>query len=201
MDILHLDSSILGTHSVSRQLTADVVQHWRSADPAARVTYRDLAADPVPVSDGALMLARATAAPQRSAEQAALVSRADAVMAELLAADVLVIGAPMYNFSIPSQLKAWIDLVSVAGVTFRYGPNGAEGTLKGKRAVIVATAGGRHAGQPSGRAHADYLQLLLGFLGVTDVRVITAEGLAMGPEVREPALASARGQVAELVAA
>lgn len=201
MNILHLDSSILGAHSVSRQLAAEVVQQLRSGAATARVSYRDLVADPVPVSDGALLGARALPAAERSAEQAALVRRADAVMAELLAADVLVIGAPMYNFSIPSQLKAWIDLVSVAGVTFRYGPNGAEGLLKGKRAVIVATAGGQHAGQPSGRAHVDYLRLLLAFLGVTDVQVIAAEGLAMGPQVREPALASARGQVVELTAA
>lgn len=201
MNILHLDSSILGTHSVSRQLTAEVVQQLRAADASANVRYRDLAADPVPVSDGALLSARATPAGERSEAQATLVQQADAVMAELLAADVLVIGAPMYNFSIPSQLKAWIDLVSVAGVTFRYGPDGAVGMLQGKRAVIVATAGGRHAGHPSGRAHADYLQLLLSFLGVSDVRVITAEGLAMGPEVRDPALASARGQLAELTLA
>jgi FMN-dependent NADH-azoreductase len=201
MNILHLDSSILGTHSVSRQLTAAVVQQLRAADASTGVSYRDLAADPVPVSDGDLLSARSTPADERSAEQVALVSRADVVMAELLAADVLVIGAPMYNFSIPSQLKTWIDLVSVAGVTFRYGPNGAEGLLQDKRAVIVATAGGKHAGQPSGRAHADYLKLLLSFLGVTDVRVVTAEGLAMGPEVREPALALARSQVAELAAA
>jgi FMN-dependent NADH-azoreductase len=201
MNILHLDSSILGTHSVSRQLTAEVVQQLRAADASAGVTYRDLAADPVPVSDAALLAARTTPAAQRSADQAARVQRADAVVAELLAADVLVIGAPMYNFSIPSQLKAWIDLVSVAGVTFRYGPDGAEGLLTGKRAVIVATAGGQHAGRPSGRAHADYLQLLLAFLGVTDVRVISAEGLAMGPGVREPALASARTRVAEIAAA
>jgi FMN-dependent NADH-azoreductase len=178
-----------------------VVQQLRSADSSARVRYRDLAADPVPASDGALMVARATPAPERSAEQAALVSRADAVMAELLATDVLVIGAPMYNFSIPSQIKAWIDLVSVAGVTFRYGPNGAEGMLKHKRAIIVATAGGQHAGQPSGRAHAGYLRLLLAFLGVSNVQLIAAEGLAMGPEVRDPALAAARGQVAELAIA
>lgn len=201
MKILHLDSSILGAHSVSRQLTSEVVQQLRAADGAAVVTYRDLAADPVPTSDGALLAARTTPAAQRSADQAALVQRADTVVAELLAADVLVLGAPMYNFSIPSQLKAWIDLVSVAGVTFRYGPNGAEGLLTGKRAVIVATAGGQHAGQPSGRAHADYLQLLLSFLGVSDVRVISAEGLAMGPTVRDPALASARVQVGELATA
>jgi len=200
MNILHLDSSILGAHSVSRQLTAEVVQQLRT-DGGASVAYRDLAAEPVPVSDGALLAARSTPAADRNPEQAELAGRADAVMAELLAADVLVIGAPMYNFSIPSQLKAWIDLVSVAGVTFKYGANGAEGLLTNKRAVIVATAGGKHAGQPSGRAHADYLKLLLAFLGVNDVRVITAEGLAMGPDVREPALLSARGQVAELATA
>lgn len=201
MQILHLDSSILGTQSVSRQLTADVVQQLRATAPGATVTHLDLAAEPVPVSDGALLQARATPAAERSAGQAALVAHADAVLAGLLAADVLVIGAPMYNFSIPSQLKAWIDLISVAGVTFRYGAHGAEGLLQGKRAVIVSTAGGLHAGQPTGRAHADYLQLLLGFLGIRDVQVISAEGLAMGPAVREPALAAARDRVAELATA
>lgn len=152
-------------------------------------------------SEVSRLVARNTPAAERSAEQAALVHRAGTVIAELLAADRLVIGAPMYNPSIPGQLKAWIDLVSVAGVTFCYGPDGAEGLLKGKRAVIVATAGGQHAGRPSGRAHADCLQLLLSFLGVADVLVISAEGLAMGPAVREPALAWARALVVEVAAA
>lgn len=198
MNVLHLDASILGEHSVSRQLTREIVESMRLGTAELQVTHRDLVADPVPVSDGALLAARNTPADARSAAQQALAATADTAVAQLLAADVLVIGAPMYNFSIPSQLKAWIDLVAVAGVTFRYGPNGAEGLLTGKRAVIVATAGGQHAGKPSGVAHADYLKLLLNFLGVQDVRVVTAEGLAMGPAVREPALAAARAQIAAL---
>lgn len=198
MNVLHLDASILGDHSVSRQLTQQIVEALRLGTADLTVTHRDLVADPVPVSDGALLAARGTPADARSTAQQALVAQADTAIAQLFAADLLVIGAPMYNFSIPSQLKAWIDLISVAGVTFRYGPNGAEGLLTGRRAVVVATAGGQHAGKPSGIAHADYLKLLLNFLGVQDVRVVTAEGLAMGPAVREPALAAARAQIAAL---
>jgi FMN-dependent NADH-azoreductase len=198
MNVLQLDASILGDNSVSRALTQEIVESLRLGSAELKLTHLDLVADPVPVSDGRLLAARATAADARSADQQALVARADTAMAQLLAADLLVIGAPMYNFGIPSQLKAWIDLVSVAGVSFRYGPNGAEGMLTGKRAVIAATAGGQHAGQPSGLAHADYLKFLLNFLGLSDVRVVTAEGLAMGPAVREPALAAARAQIAAL---
>lgn len=200
MKLLHLDSSILGDHSVSRQLTREVVEAIRLAEPAVQVSYRDLAAGGVQ-TDGALMGARATPAEQRSPAQQAMVAQAEAVMAEFLAAELVVIGAPMYNFSVPSQLKSWIDLVSVAGVTFAYGPDGAKGLLGGKRVVIVATAGGQHAGKPSGQAHVDYLRLLLGFLGITDIRVITAEGLAMGPAVREPALAAAREHIAAVTTA
>ncbi|WP_047396915.1 FMN-dependent NADH-azoreductase [Chitinibacter sp. ZOR0017] len=197
MNILHLDSSILADHSVSRQLTREVVESIRLAESSVHVVYRDLAQHALQL-DGALLAAKGTPAENRSAEQAAQVREAEAVMAEFLAADTLVIGAPMYNFSIPSQLKAWIDMISVAGVTFKYGANGPEGLAGGKRAVIVATAGGQHAGTPTGIAHVDYLRVLLGFLGITDIRVITAEGLAMGPDVRDPALAQARQQIGTL---
>jgi FMN-dependent NADH-azoreductase len=198
MKLLHLDASILGEHSVSRRLTAEVVEAFRLGEPQVDTVYRDLAADPVPLIDGRLLAARAKPVTERSADEHALATRADAVLAEFLAADTLVIGAPMYNFALPSQLKAWIDLITVAGVTFRYGANGAEGLATVQRAIIVATAGGQHAGQPSGEAHADYLQRLLKFLGVADVRIVTAEGLAMGDAVRGPALAAARAQIAEL---
>lgn len=200
MKLLHLDSSILGDQSVSRHLGRELVEAIRLAEAQVDLRYRDLAAEPPPAFDATLLAARALPAEARSAAQRELVARADAVLAEFVDADLLVIGAPMYNFGIPSQLKSWIDLVSVAGVTFRYGANGPEGLMKGKRALIVATSGGQHAGKP-GLGHVDYLQSLLNFLGVEDVRVITAEGLAMGPGVREPALAAARERIAEEAAA
>lgn len=196
MKLLHLDSSILGAHSTSRLLTAEVVEAIKLAEPSVDVTYRDLAAPGALPFDSAVLGARGTPAEQRTPEQAALAAQADAVMAEFLAADTLVIGAPMYNFTVPTQLKAWIDQVAVAGVTFRYTANGPEGLAKGKRAVIVATAGGLHANQPSGQAHVGYLRQVLGFLGITDIRVITAEGLGLGPDARDAALLSARKEIA-----
>lgn len=200
MQLLHVDSAITGDQSVSRQLTARTVAAWQAAHPGTTVQYLDLAQQaPSHLSAQSLGFRTGQAAATEVERNENALS--EALVSQFLASDVIVIGAPLYNFSIPSQLKAWIDLVSVAGVTFRYGPNGAEGMLEHKRAIIVATAGGQHAGQPSGRAHADYLRLLLAFLGVSDVRVIAAEGLAMGPAVREPALAAARGQVAELAVA
>jgi FMN-dependent NADH-azoreductase len=202
MNLLHIDSSILGEQSVSRRLTSELVEALRLATPdPVRVGYRDLAAAPVPSFDGELMAARSTPAAERTPRQAKLARDADAVLAEFVAADTLVIGAPMYNFAVPAQLKAWVDLISIAGVTFRYGAQGPEGLMGGKRAIIVATAGGQHAGRPSGVAHTDYLVRLLGFLGIDDVRVLTAEGLAMGPQVREPAIAAAQAGIADVIAA
>lgn len=196
MKLLHLDSSILGAHSTSRLLTAEVVEAIQLAEPSVTVTYRDLAAPDALPLDAAVLGARSTPADQRTPQQAALAAQADAVIAEFLAADTIVLGAPMYNFTVPTQLKAWIDQVAVAGVTFRYGPNGPEGLAKGKRVVIVATAGGLHKDQPSGQAHVGYLKQVLGFLGITDIRVITAEGLGLGPDARDAALVSARKDIA-----
>jgi FMN-dependent NADH-azoreductase len=202
VNLLHIDSSILGEQSVSRRLTSELVEALRLATPdPVSVGYRDLAAAPVPAFDADLMAARATPATERTPRQVQLARDADAVLAEFVAADTLVIGAPMYNFAIPAQLKAWVDLITIAGVTFRYGAQGPEGLMGGKRAIIVATAGGQHAGQPSGVAHTDYLVRLLGFLGIDDVRVLTAEGLAMGPQVREPAIAAAQAGIADVIAA
>jgi FMN-dependent NADH-azoreductase len=202
MNLLHIDSSILGEQSVSRRLTSELVEALRLATPdPVSVSYRDLAAAPVPAFDADLMAARATPATERTPRQEELARDADAVLAEFVAADTLVIGAPMYNFAVPAQLKAWVDLITIAGVTFRYGAQGPEGLMGGKRAIIVATAGGQHAGQPSGVAHTDYLVRLLGFLGIDDVRVLTAEGLAMGPQVREPAIAAAQAGIADVIAA
>ncbi|KUM42597.1 FMN-dependent NADH-azoreductase [Pseudomonas sp. EpS/L25] len=197
MNLLHIDSSILGDHSASRALGAKVVTALKAANPALDVTYHDLAHDALGHFSGASLAAGATPAEQRTAEQRAETERNARALQEFLAADVLVLGAPMYNFTIPTQLKAWIDRITVAGTTFRYTESGPEGLCAGKKAIIVSTAGGIHAGKPTGIAHEDYLKLLLGFLGITDIQIVRAEGLAYGDDAKGAALASAERQIAE----
>jgi FMN-dependent NADH-azoreductase len=184
MNLLHLESSVLGDHSASRALTAAIVASWRQAVPGLRTTYRDLAADPLPHLDGAA-LAKADPAAAADAER---------VLQDFLAADVIVVGAPMYNFSIPTQLKAWIDRIAVAGRTFRYTAAGPEGLARGKTVIVASTRGGAHAGAPSDFVE-PYLKFLFGFLGIDDVRFVTAEGLAFSPEHREQAMAAALDSV------
>ena len=196
MKLLHLDASILGDHSVSRQLTREVVESIRLAETSTEVVYRDLASNAAAPLDGALLAAKNTPAEARTPEQAALVQNAEAVMNEFLSADTLVIGAPMYNFTVPTQLKAWIDRVAVAGKTFRYTEAGPEGLCGNKKVVLVSTAGGLHAGQPSGAGHEDFLKVFLGFIGVTDLEIVRAHGLAYGPEHRTQAIDAAQAQIA-----
>lgn len=198
MNILHLDSSILGEASASRKLTREVIEQLRSDTPELTVAYRDLGSQPVAHLTGEILGTRGTAADLLSDLQARE-ARLDAELhAELAAADVLVIGAPLYNFSVPTGLKAWIDRVAVAGRTFRYTDKGPEGLLKGKRAIVVATSGGIHSESPVDGGYVGYLRILLAFLGITDVEVVRAEGLAMGDQVRAHALAKARGRIREL---
>jgi FMN-dependent NADH-azoreductase len=180
MKLLHLDSSVLGAQSASRELTAAVVAAWQAVHPRGTVAYRDLAADPLPHLDAAAL---AKADPAAAAE-------AERVLEQFLAADVVVVGAPMYNFAIPSQLKAWIDRVAVAGRTFRYTEKGPEGLAGGKRVVVASTRGGIHSGAPSDFVE-PYLRQVFGFLGITDIEFVTAEGLAYSPEHRATAMASA----------
>ncbi|AOE85788.1 FMN-dependent NADH-azoreductase [Pseudomonas sp. TCU-HL1] len=200
MKLLHLDSSILGDASASRQLSRDVVAAWEAAEPNAQVTYRDLASDAISHLSALSLVAGGTPAELRDAAQKHEAELGETTLNEFLAADAIVIGAPMYNFSIPSQLKAWIDRIAVAGKTFRYTENGPEGLAGGKKVVIVSTAGGIHAGQASGQAHEDYLRLVLNFLGVTDIEIVRAEGLAYGEEPRVNAFRAAQGQIGELFA-
>ncbi|MDP2746750.1 FMN-dependent NADH-azoreductase [Pseudomonas sp.] len=200
MKLLHLDSSILGDSSVSRQLSRAVVDAWLAAEPEAQVSYRDLASDALSHLSAASLIAGGTPAELRDAAQKHEVELAEGTLNEFLAADAIVIGAPMYNFTVPTQLKAWIDRVAVAGKTFAYDENGPKGLAGGKKVVIVSTAGGIHAGQPSGQAHEEYLQLVLRFLGITDIEIVRAEGLAYGEEPRANAFASAQAKVAELFA-
>lgn len=180
MKLLHLDSSALGAQSASRELTAAIVAAWQAVHPRGTVAYRDLVADPLPHLDGSAL---GKADPVAATE-------AERVLEQFLAADVVVVGAPMYNFSIPSQLKAWIDRVAVAGRTFRYTADGPQGLVGGKRVVVASTRGGIHAGLPSDFVE-PYLRQVFGFLGITDIEFVTAEGLAYSPEHRAKAMSQA----------
>ncbi|MBF6029611.1 FMN-dependent NADH-azoreductase [Pseudomonas sp. P115] len=191
MKLLHIDSSILGDNSASRQLSAGVVKAWQAAEPGVEVTYRDVAAEGINHFSGATLGALGTPAEQRSAAQQQEAELSASTLAEFLAADAVVIAAPMYNFTIPTQLKAWIDRIAVAGQTFRYTEAGPEGLCGNKKVIIVSTSGGLHAGQASGVAHEDYLKVLLGFLGITDIEFVRAHGLAYGDEVRTKSLSDA----------
>jgi len=195
-NILHIDSSILGDNSVTRTLGADLVARFAAA-PGATVTYLDLAATPLEHLSGSLFAARAVEADQRTEAQQRDVEASDKALDDFLAADVIVIGAPMYNFSIPSQLKAWIDRIAQAGKTFRYTENGPEGLAGGKKVVIVSSRGGVYS---EGLSHMDfqeaYLKTVLGFLGVTDVEFIRAEGVNFSPDHKVQAVAAARAVIA-----
>ncbi|NBB12971.1 FMN-dependent NADH-azoreductase [Pseudomonas sp. SLFW] len=197
MTLLHIDSSILGDHSASRQLSRSVVQSYVAAHPGTDVVYRDLASEALGHFSGAALAAAGTPAEGRDAAQNLEVDTNEATLQQFLAADVVVIGAPMYNFTIPSQLKAWIDRITVAGRTFRYTEAGPEGLCKGKKVIIVSTSGGLHVGQPTGVGHDALLKVLFGFLGVADLEFVTAHGLAYGDEPRAAALTAAQKHIEE----
>ncbi len=199
MKLLHIDSSILGAQSVSRQLTRDIVAHWQASHPATVVEYLDLAVDtPNHLSADALGFRAAPGASPLSDAQRHENAVSEALVSQLLAADVVVIGAPLYNFSIPSQLKAWIDRVAQPGRTFTYTEKGPKGLAGGKTVIVASSRGGAYSTSEAGRAlehQESYLQTVLGFIGITDVRFVRAEGLAMGDEARSAALASAQGAI------
>ena len=202
MQLLHLDSSALGAASVSRQLTSEIVARQRALHPGLQVVYRDLAADPALHLTGAHMAARMGATSDDATINADLV-KGNAFLDELFAADILVIGAPMYNLSIPTPLKAWIDRIAVAGKTFQYTANGPEGLLKNKKAFIASARGGVYsAGSPAAALEhqESYLLGLLAFIGITDVKVVRAEGIAFGPEAKEAAIAHALEDIAAIAA-
>lgn len=193
MKLLQLDSSSLGTHSVTRELAAAVVAQYRRNVPGVEVTYRDLAADPLPHWSPLPREAIDTLAPEARAE----VERNETVLQEFLAADVIVVGAPMYNFGIPSQLKAWVDRVAVAGRTFRYTVQGPEGLAGGKRVVVLSGRGGFYADTPlqSADFQESYLRQVFGFLGVLDIEFIRAEGVSIGAGQRSDSLAAAHARI------
>ncbi len=202
MNLLHVDSSILGQGSVSRDLTAAIVAAEAALHPGLAVTYRDLAAAPVAHLSGAHLAAAQGAVPE-APELLADIAAGQAMLAEFLAADILVVGAPMYNFGVPSQLKAWIDRLAVAGTTFRYTASGPEGLAGGKRVIVASSRGGVY-GDGSAAAFLDhqesYLRGLFGFMGITDVTFIRAEGVALGSEARAKAIAAAKAEITALAA-
>jgi FMN-dependent NADH-azoreductase len=201
--ILYINSSIRNTGSVSRQLSSEFVEKLKATHAGTNVIARDLAARPVPHLDEAMMGAFFTPENQRTPEQAKIVGLSDELVAELLSADTVVIGAPMYNFSVSSTLKSWIDHVARAGVTFRYTDKGPEGMVTGKKVYIFTSRGGVYSTGPAKAMdfHETYLRAVLGFIGLTDIHFIHSEGLAMGDEAVNSAVNGSRNAMDALIAA
>ena len=197
MNVLKLTSSLQGAAGQSSRLATAFVERLSAGRAGVRIVERDLARQPVPHLTAERFAAFTTGADQRTLAQQAIVAESDALIAELVAADTIVIGLPMYNFGVPSTLKAYFDHVARAGVTFRYTANGPEGLLRGKRAIVVAARGGRHAGTAQD-TQTGYIRDFLRFLGMADVEFVYAEGLALGEDPRESALAGAHRRLAEL---
>ena len=200
MNILQINSSARRDASHSTRLAARLVQRLRDADPEATLGVRDLNKVPHPILDEDALAALFTPADQRTLQQAARVALDDALIAEIQAADVVVLGVPMYNFGVPAQLKNWIDAISRAGVTFRYTEKGPEGLLKNKKVYVALTRGGKYRNTPAD-TQVPYLKTVFTFLGLTDVHFVYAEGLAMGPDAEQSAIASAHEQIEDAVAA
>ena len=185
MRLLHIDSSALGANSVTRELSAASVARWQEGLAGLEVTYRDLDADPLPHLTGPV-LGKADPAVAAESEQA---------LQQFLDADVVVIGAPMYNFGIPSTLKAWIDRIAVAGRTFRYTESGPEGLAGGKQVIVTSARGGVYGDVNAADFQEAYLRQVFGFLGIRDIRFVRAEGVAMGPQQRTQALEAAHAEL------
>ncbi|HTJ28384.1 MAG TPA: FMN-dependent NADH-azoreductase [Candidatus Limnocylindria bacterium] len=204
MNLLHVDASILGTHSVSRQLTAAIADRLREGDPGLVVTYRDLAAEPLAHLTPEVLPDDHPLAALRTADDPAARALSAAVLEEFLAADVVVVGAPMYNFTIPSQLKAWIDRLLIPGKTFTYSEQGPAGLAGGKRVIVALSRGGIYAaGMPTvANEHVEpVLRTAFGFMGITNPEFIVAEGIRVSPEIGAKALAGALQAARELSAA
>lgn len=189
MKLLHIDSSITGDKSVSRRLSAAIVDRLTAENPDLEVTHYDL--------DSAPFAYLSSAAFADAAEQAA----GEKAIADFQDADVLVVGAPMYNFSVPAQLKAWIDRIAISGKTFRYTANGPEGLSGGKRVIVASTRGGVYSGDLSPLDHQEsYLKTVFGFLGIDDVSFIRAEGVNISPENAAKAIDAAKAEIRDIAA-
>lgn len=199
MTILQVNNSVFGDHGVSSRLADAFVARLRESRPDARVIRRDLGTSPVPQVTAEALAAGRTAPAERSAEQARDAAFADELIGELMAADTLIIGAPTYNFNVPSSLKAWFDHVARAGTTFRYTENGPEGLLAGREAYVFVASGGHHAATERDFA-TPWLRYMLGFLGIDQVAFTFAEGQAMGDEASRQGIESAYARITALAA-
>lgn len=197
MQLLHISSSLFGAKGNSRQLADHFIQQWQQQHPQGVVVERDLAAQPVPHLDGETLMANVTATDQRTEAQQKQAALADNLIEELMSSDLLVLSVPMYNFGIPSTLKAWIDNVARAGTTFRYTANGPEGLVKNTRAIVLAARGGAYQGTPAD-TQTPYLKTLLGFLGITDVEFVYAEKLNMQADKAPAIMEAARDEASQL---
>ena len=180
MKLLHIDSSILGDNSASRTVSREIVARWQQAIPGLEVKRLDLVSNELPHLTG-----------HHLAQMQVPASRDAQILADFLAADVVVIGAPMYNFSISTQLKTWIDRIVVAGKTFKYGPTGPEGLVQGKRVIVAISRGGVYPENAAVEHAESYLKIIFGFIGVTDLTFVRAEGLMLSPEHRQKGLDAA----------
>jgi FMN-dependent NADH-azoreductase len=198
MKLLHVDSSVLGANSVSRLLSAEVVAEWRKANPQTTVDYLDLAVDTPNhfTADAIAIKTGLQANPTEAQRFENAVS--ERLVSQFLAADVIVIGAPFYNFTIPTQLKAWIDRIAQIGRTFKYTDKGPVGLAGGKTVIVASSRGGMYSTSEGGQAmehQESYLKVIFGFFGITDVRFVRAEGLGMGDAAKAAGLASARSDI------
>ena len=196
-NVLIIESSARLQGSFSRQLTQQFISQWQAAHPADRVTVRDLALNPVPHMDANLLGGWMKPDAQRSTAEQASLQRSDELTDELLNADVLVLAAPMYNFAIPSTLKAWLDHVLRAGVTFKYTDTGPQGLLNGKKAYVLTARGGIYAGSTTDHQE-PYLRQVLAFVGIHDVTFIHAEGMNLGGDFQEKGLNQAKAKLSDV---
>ncbi len=203
MKLLHIDSSILAGNSVSRQLTQNIVAEWQASHPGTQVDYLDLATDSPSHLSAESLGFRIPPTGDLTDAQRRENAVSEALVTQFLAADVVVIGAPLYNFSIPSQLKAWIDRVAQAGRTFTYTEKGPKGLAGGKTVIVAVSRGGVYSSSEGGQAmehQESYLKVVLGFFGITDIRFVRAEGVAMGEAPKAAAIAAAQVEVKAVTA-
>ena len=200
-NILYVTSSPRRGDSYSNRVAARVLDELKQANPGATVVVRDVARNPLPHVDEDFVAALRSPEGPRGARQQAIIAKSDALVGELLAADIIVIAAPMYNFGIPSTLKAWIDYVARAGRTFRYSEKGPEGLVKGKKVILIQSRGGIYSSGPAQAMdyQGTYLRSVLGFLGVTDIESIDVEGVAYGLEAAEKAVAQGIARAQTLI--
>lgn len=197
--LLQINASLFGEKGNSSVLAARFVAAWRAGHPDGQVVVRDLAAQPVPQLDVTRLVALSTPAADRTPEQAAIVAESDALIAELKAADVVVLGLPMYNFGVPSQLKAYLDHLARAGVTFRYTASGPEGLIGDRKLYVLAARGGVHRGLPSD-SQTGFVKTFFNFIGIKDIEFVYAEGLNISAELKSQAFLQAQAEIEKLAA-